>query len=341
MRHFTAIFRSQGPRVATRGLCWLACIGLLTLAEFRVDGESLESPLPTIESNASGDQFLAEVLATLERRPSVATRSRYQARVHDETLMGSGKYWQRGVGNQRVTRWEMQTQVAGQPASYVQVFDGNHLWTDRTLPSGRRVHRLDAGRLQSQLRTAMVNKRLPQNKAPWEPLVAAAAGRGGLAELLADLLRRYTFAPPRAVQLNGLAVYALVGQWRRTELEKLWPDLATAESTANWPRQLPHHVLVLAGKNNLFPYVVEHRRVADAPLAASAVGDRPARDPLVRYELFEVQFAAAMDDSLFEFKPGDVQWSDETTLVLERLRDEEATAAATEAARRDAGTSKL
>jgi len=349
LRRFTAIFRQQNPRVALqspriaiRGLCWLACIGLLTLAEARVDGAPPETPLPSLDTTASGDQFLAEVLATLERRPSVAARLRYQARVHEETLMGSGKYWQRGVGNQRVTRWEMQTQVAGQPASYVQVFDGTHLWTDRTLPSGRTVHRLDVGRLQSRLRTATVNARLPQAKAPWDPLLAEAAGQGGLTELLADLLQRYTFAPPRTVQLNGLAVYALVGQWRRTELEKLWPELATAESTASWPRQLPHHVLLLAGKNNLFPYVIEHRRVADASLAASAVGDRPARDPLVRYELFEVQFAAAMDDSLFEFKPGDVQWSDETTLVLERLHDEQAAAAdaaATEAARRQQATS--
>jgi hypothetical protein len=296
-----------------------------------------ETPLPALGATASGDQFLAEVLATLQRRPSVAARLRHQARLNDEALAGSGKYWQRGVGNGRVTRWEMQTQVSGQAASYVQVFDGNHLWTDRTVSGKRTVHRLDVGRLQSRLRTAAVNARLPQAKAEWEPLVAAATGQGGIAELLADLLRHHAFAPPRSVQLNGLAAYALVGQWRRTELEKLWPELATAEDISSWPRQLPHHVLVLVGKNNLFPYVVEYRRVEDAQLVASAAGDRPARDPLVRYELFEVQFAAAMDDSLFEFKPGDVEWSDETTLVLELLQAQEAAAAATEAKRRERG----
>ena len=336
MPRFTTIVPPQSPRVATRGLCWLACIALVVAAiEAHAQHELPETPLPVLDATATGDQFLAEVLATLERRPSVAARLRHQARLHEDTLMGSGKYWQRGVGNQRVTRWEMQTQLAGQAASYVQVFDGNHLWTDRTLPSGRAVHRLDVGRLQSRLRAAAAGTRGLPAKAQWEPLVAAAAGQGGLTEMLADLLRRYTFAPPRSAQLNGLAVYALVGQWRRTELEKLWPELATAEDMSNWPRQLPHHVLLLVGKNNLFPYVVEHRRVEDAHLATSAPGDRPTRDPLVRYELFEVEFAAALDDSLFEFKPGDVQWTDETTLVLERLRDQDAAATATEAARRD------
>jgi hypothetical protein len=274
------------------------------------------------------------VLATLQRRPSIAARLRHKARLHEIALTGSGKYWQRGVGKQRVTRWEMQTQVAGKTASYVQVFDGNHLWTDRTLPSGRKVHRLDVGRLQSRRRNATVAARSLKTEAEWEPEIAAAEGQGGLAEMLADALRRFTFAPPRATQLNGLAVYALVGQWRRAELEKLWPELISDNDTPTWPRQLPHHVLLLVGQNNLFPYVVEHRRVDDAQLAATAAGNRPTRDPLLRYELYEVQFASAMDDSLFEFKPVDVQWTDETSLVLERLQAQDGAAEATKAASR-------
>ena len=299
--------------------CWLfAAAWILATATSHAQAATLAGTPNTASANARGDQFLAEVLATLQRRPSVAARLRHKSRLHEVALTGSGKYWQRGAGNQRVTRWEMQTQVAGKTASYVQVFDGNHLWTDRTLPSGRKVHRLDVGRLQSRRRIAAVATRSLKTEAQWEPDIAAAEGQGGLAEMLADAMRRFTFAPPRATQLNGLAVYALVGKWRRAELERLWPELANGNDTHTWPRQLPHHVLLLVGQNNLFPYVVEHRRVEDAERAAGATGDRPTRDPLLRYELYEVQFAAAMDDSLFEFKPGDVQWSDETSLVLER-----------------------
>ncbi len=294
--------------------CWLVSWGV-TLAALTTHAQQATPE----NAPAAGDQYLAEVLATLQRRPSVAARLRHQSRLHEVALSGSGKYWQRGTGNQRVTRWEMQTQVAGKTASYLQVFDGNHLWTDRTLPSGRKVHRLDTARLQSRRRIAAASARSLNTEAEWEPELAAVEGQGGLSEMLADALRRFTFAPPRPTQLNGLAVHALVGQWRRAELEKLWPELASGDDSPIWPRQLPHHVLILVGQNNRFPYVVEHRRVEDSQLAASAVGDRPTRDPLLRYELYEVQFAAAMDDSLFEFKPGDVQWSDETSLVLERL----------------------
>ena len=303
---------------AFRWLVFLA--GIAAAVSTHGEPASFSAVSQPVTNPSSGDQFMAEVLATLQRRASVSARLRHQARIFGDTLRGSGKYWQRGVGAQQVTRWEMQTQLADTTASYVQVFDGNHLWTDRTLPSGRKVHRLDVNRLQVRRRTAPAGGKSSSPSPDWAPLLATASGQGGLAEMLADLLRRFTFAPPRAVQLDGLAVYALVGKWRRPELEKLWPELAKAEAPPTWPRQLPHHVLVLVGKSNWFPYVIEHRRAGDAPLATSATGDRPTRDPLLRYEIFEVQFAAALDDTLFQFKPGDVPWSDETSLVLQRLR---------------------
>ena len=267
------------------------------------------------------------MLSTLERQASIAARLRHQSRLHEHTLTGSGRYWQQGTGVQRVSRWEMQTQVAGKTASIVQIYDGNHLWTDRRLPSGREVHRLDVARLHARLRKGGPNRTRSNTSRndSVEKMLAAAEGRGGLAQMLAELLTRFNFDPPRHTQLNGLAVNALVGRWQIPKLEALWPKgkYEPGGDPPSWPEQLPHHVLVLVGKNNLFPYVIEHRRASDAYLAGTVAGLRPTRDPLVRYEIFEVQYAAAMDRRLFEFKPGDVQWTDETALVLERMREQQ------------------
>jgi len=287
-----------------------------------------QSALPratTATPVASGDTLLAEALDTLQRRPSVAARLRHQTHLYEHTLVGSGKYWQRGTAGQRVSRWEMQTQVAGKTASFVQVFDGNHLWTDRRLPSGREVHRLDVARLQMRLGARTPARvRLTASDDRLEALTTAVEGQGGLAQMLADLLGRFTFDPPRPIQLNGAAASALVGHWRKEQLVRLWPELNQTGNDARpeWPEQLPHHVLVIVDQSDLFPYVVEYRRSSDAYLASTAAGQRLVRDPLVRYEIFDVQFAQAMDDRLFEFKPGDVQWTDETALVLERLRQQ-------------------
>ncbi len=293
-------------------LCGLTTLLLIT--------QALASPASaggqSLQPNNTGNQFVAQVLQTLEEHVSIAAKLRHEARLHDQKLVGLGNYWQQRTQDQRVTRWEMQTQIADQTASFVQVYDGNHLWTDRHLPSGRQVHRLDVAWLQARLREE--NRGIATDRR--KQLISAVEGQGGLGQMLADLLRNFDFQPPQPTQLNGLPVNALIGHWRPEQLTQLWPDAAKLddEQPPEWPEQLPHHVLLLVG-SNMFPYVCEHRHVADAPLATQLAGLRPTSDPLLRYEIFEVQFAVAIPPEKFQFIPGDIPWTDETTVVLEKL----------------------
>ena len=143
------------------------------------------------QSTVDGNTYLTEVLAMLERHPTITARLRHQADFGDSELVGSGNYWQgRTPAGQRINRWEMQTQVAGETSSFLQVFDGNYLWTDRRLPSGRTVRRLDVATLHMRLRTRRSHTRGQENL-----LATATLGRGGLPELVADLLtQRLNFA---------------------------------------------------------------------------------------------------------------------------------------------------
>ncbi|QEG36700.1 hypothetical protein [Bythopirellula goksoeyrii] len=308
-----------------RGLTLTASLVWGNLVLAMLAAEAHAAPPDAVEVT-SGDVLLTEVLATMERRANVSARLRHQSRLADETQVGSGHFWQQGAGAQRRTRWEMQTQVAGENASYVQVYDGRYLWTDRHMPSGRQVHRLDVANLSSRLRTSF---RQSANFAERESLIRAAEFRGGISQLLAELLTRYRFDPPRPTQLNGLAVNALLGRWRPEELAIMSSTANAADpDPATWPDQLPHHVLVLVGQSNLFPYVLEFRRASDAYVSETLSGLKPTSDPLVRYEIFEVHFADAIDATVLQFKPGDVDWSDETTLVFEKLSQQQAAAEA-------------
>jgi len=264
----------------------------------------------------SGNEFVARTLHVLEEHVSIAAKFRYEARLHDQKIVGTGNYWQQRTQSDRVTRWEIQTQIGEQTASFVQVYNGNYLWTDRHLPSVRQVHRLDVAWLQARLREESRGGATDKREA-W---IAAVQRRGGLGQMLADLLRNFDFQPPQTTQLNGLPVNALIGHWQPEQLLYHWPDAAKlgSEQTPEWPEQLPHHVLLLVGKNR-FPYVCEHRREADARLATSLAGLRPSADPLLRYEIFETQFAVAIPQEKFQYFPGDIPWTDETTVVLEQL----------------------
>lgn len=278
----------------------------------------------------SGDVFMAEVLAAMERRSNVTAKLRCQTRLSNETLIGAGNFWQLGAGPQRMTRWEMQTQLDDKAASCVQVFDGRYLWTDRHFPSGRQVHRLDVGNLKARLRS---NTAVTATTSGWEDLVNSAEFRGGLSQILADLLRRYQFDSPRPTEVRGFALQALIGHWRPEQFAEL---CSIQGADQPWPAQLPHHVLVMIGRNNLFPYIIEFRRAADADMASNLSGMKPVSDPLTRYEVFEVRFADAIDSTVFQFKPGDVDWSDETSLVYDRVIKQQSTGAAQMALRKDA-----
>jgi hypothetical protein len=272
---------------------------------------------------ASGDAFIAEVLAAMERRTNVTAKLRQQSRLGEQTLLGSGDFWQLGSGPQRTTRWEMNTSLGDQSAAYVQVFDGRYIWTDRNLPSGRQVHRLDVTNLKNRLRASVPQQAVATG---WEQLIREAEFRGGVSQLLAELLTRFQFSPPQSKQLNGFPVEALIGHWRPDQFAELCP---VHNEEQPWPEQLPHHVLVLVSKNSLFPHVIEFRHYDDAALADGLSGlDLTRNAPLVRYELFEVRFADAIDSTIFQFKPGDVDWSDETSLVYDKIMKQRGAAAA-------------
>jgi hypothetical protein len=283
---------------------------------------SLAPSLAQAQGVGSGDAYIAEVLAAMERRTNVSAKLRQQSRLGEQQLLGSGNFWQIGSGPQRTTRWEMNTSLDDQSAAYVQVFDGRYLWTDRNLPSGRHVHRLDVMNLKTRLRATVPPVGSPTG---WETLIREAEFRGGMSQLLAELLTRFHFDPPQAKQLNGFAVEALVGRWRPDQFAELCPIHSEDQP---WPEQLPHHVLVLVSQNSLFPHLIEFRHADDAALAENLSGLELAPDPLVRYELFEVRFADAIDSTIFQFKPGDVDWSDETSLVYDKIIKQRGAAAA-------------
>jgi hypothetical protein len=50
---------------------------------------------------------------------------------------------------------------------------------------------------------------------------------------------------------------------------------------------------------------------------------RPTNLPLLRYEIFEVQTAVAISQETFQYVPGDIEWTDETALVLGQLMEQE------------------
>jgi hypothetical protein len=277
-----------------------------SLAEFQ--------PQPTERlETVSGDDCILRMLSALERRPNLSAKIRQSLHLGDDHIAGSGEYWQQGVGNLRRTSWRLQSLEAEKTTSYEQIYTGKYLWTNRRVGDEPRVTRVDVERVIRELDLHDDDVR-PRSDFTG-PTIALA--RGGLSQLVAELHRSFTFGEPMPARHEDKTVDVMIGRWRPEALERQWPGLAAGGA---WPEHLPHHVLVAAGREDLFPYLIEYRRGAQAALAESAAGLEPAIDPLARYEFFEVRFAVTMPEGAFEFPSNDVTWRVVTARVIERLR---------------------
>jgi hypothetical protein len=272
---------------------------------------------------------------------SVAARLRHQATLPGRPLIyGIGSYWQQGTADELRVRFELQ--IAGQEASVLQVSDSRFLWVERRLPTGRTVTRLKLYQLRSDplLSGSQIGDIQPGN-ASWMTSQTDLIGHsGGLPSLLGAFSESFTFLPPQPMHLSikddsgketsSIPFFAVVGHWRPDRLAKLLPGNLegqgkppTPAAAAMIPARLPQEVLILFGQADLFPYRIEYRQL-ETPIAANQAGAaipyQLSANPMVVLEFADVRFDIPTDINQFNYSPGDAEWTDQTTAVLERLR---------------------
>jgi hypothetical protein len=304
-----------------------------------------------------GDRLLLQAIDRLEQRKSIVARLRHQVSLDGNQFYGVGSYWQQGKGEDLQLRMELQ--MAGQDASLLQASNGRFLWVDRRLPTGRAVTRIDLRAIRAELQSTFGTKSSDDELTiatndwaqPTEPanvnppaadLLLLGAG-GGLRGLLASLAENFAFLPPQAMRLAvgppltaqpmEVPVFAVVGHWKQERLvaiagseesrvESSESEVDVAESI---PERFPQEVLLLVGQADLFPYRVEYRRhetpVAAGGRAATSIY-RLSANPILVLELTEVRFDVPIAAGPFDYAPGSAEWTDQTAVLLERLRSE-------------------
>jgi hypothetical protein len=281
-----------------------------------------------------GDGLLAEAAARLERRTSITARLRHQTAIHGEQLYGIGRYWQQGSADDLRVRMELQL---GPETSLMQISNGRFLWSDRSLPMGRTVTRVDLRQLRSDpvLAAANINDIRP-GQANWSVVQSDfAASCGGIPSMLASLRESFSFYPPQAMRLiipgtNGsdsVPYFAIVGRWKSEKLAALLGHQTTTgnrdpQVPVSTPERLPEEVLLLFGQADLFPYRIEYRRLESLPDGAPmrAPVYQLSNRPTAVLELSDVTFDVLIPPSHFDYVPPNVDWVDHTSAMIEQFR---------------------
>jgi hypothetical protein len=253
-------------------------------------------------------QLLKQARQALARHPSVEAKVRQQIDLFDQQLFGSGRYLQQGTGPEMLMRLELKLQVGGRISSLLQVADGRYLWTDRQILKTHTVSRVDVRQVREELGPDA------RSGAPggW-PLL------GGLGEMLAGIAANFEFEPVQTGELGDVPIYTLVGRLRGEELVRRAKALAGDPEQVkpldpnHLPEQIPGEVLIVLGRDDLFPYLIDYRRAGQS-------GQGSAGRSLLRMQLFEVRIGGPVDLRQFVYQPGGVAVNDQTQAVIERLR---------------------
>lgn len=263
---------------------------------------STGAPLPTAQ------QLLTEAQIALGQHASVEAKVRQQTRLLSQELFGSGRYLQQGTGPEIMLRFELRLHVGDQPATMLQIADGRYLWNERQFGTTRTVQQVEVAQVREQL-----GQHHPALPGRW-PLL------GGLGEMLAGVAASFEFAPVTTGELGDVPIYTLVGQVRVDELNR--QAAQTAADPENFrpldpnhlPEQVPHEVLLVLGRDDLFPYLIDYRRASGAGEGEGSLYS------LLRIQLFEVRINGPVDLRQFVYKPGSVNVTNQTEAVLQQLR---------------------
>lgn len=295
------------------------------------------TPPPLSERRpTSGDRLIESVAVQVAQHASIDAKIRYQAHLFGVDLVGSGVYLQQGRGPRMRMRLELSTQNREGANSLLQVNDGSYLWRERRVGDRRQVDRV----YLRGVRRAWAKKsgRVFGAAAFDSPQVSLAMG--GLPKLTAGLADCFQFSPERLFQLDKTTpALEVIGRWRSEKLVEMLPEqrerilAGGAADLSPLPDHVPHEVAVSVGRDDLFPYVIEYRRVrgdsasgADGAADDVALGGRRGEKgerrtaPTGRIALLqfhEVNLGGAtIPARQFRYYPGDVDPADRTQRFL-------------------------
>jgi hypothetical protein len=262
--------------------------------------------------NQAGGELVTRAALAAGSHDSVSASVRLRAEFYGRPMVGGGVYLQQGRGDALRLRFQLRLQLADATYSAVVICDGRYLWRDEQQPSGRRITRVDMGRVRDLFADSSVGSAPPRPEWLLE---------GGLPALMASLAGRFEFVAPETVSLSGTGspAYVVRGSWRGAEV-KATADTVDGQNIGGkpagsmLPETVPGMVMLVLGREDLFPYLIEFHRQAVESARHTQTGSRP----ILRLELFAVTTGVVLDEANFSYRPGEQEWVDVTDSFLKQ-----------------------
>lgn len=301
----------------------------VVLAHVNAQGQEAD-PQTAAQASVAGDgagdgkALIDRAIFNLESHYSIAAEIRHEVDMFGRQLLGNGHYYEQRAGSRPRVRMELRIPFgdrlggaeiapAERTGALVRVCDGRFLWTYERLLNAGKLRRVDLDIVQRAIEQG--------GGTPEVAGLDGLAGAGGLSKILRGLDRSFHFEVAGKTTLLDTPVWRLCGQWRPELLLELLPDQKEAiqrgrgVDLAKLPSHLPTQVVLLLGEEDLFPYRFEYRR-------RDGVGPHGATEEsreMVTMQLLNVNINAPIEPSLFDYRPGDIEVTDDTDNYLRAL----------------------
>jgi hypothetical protein len=268
----------------------------------------------------NAETILSRAINTMDSWDSFSARIHLSGNLFGEPFVGSGVYFEEAPTRLRHLRLELNIQMRDQPATLLQVCDGQGFWTFRQQGEQRSLTRVDVARVV-QLAAGPPGSAAPGALPGWP-------GLGGFPRLLRALGTAFHFDTIEPGNLQQVAdgdqqshvpVWRIQGTWRPARLAQLVPDQKKnldAGKPIDWakmPGQLPSHAAVFVGQADLIPYRIEYRRVEKKRVFLAFA---PPTTVALALQLSDVSLNAPLDPACFVQHIGDMGSNDGTSDFL-------------------------
>ncbi|MGD9127061.1 MAG: hypothetical protein PVH19_06750 [Planctomycetia bacterium] len=270
----------------------------------------------------SAKDRLDQAVQNIERCNAIQGEITYLTNLLGHQINGKGTYAELRSRRIPYFRLELKIPLDDKMGILAKVCDGRYLWSYCKVLDHEELEQIDMDRVQEALEEKQGNQ--PGSRFPNTPSAFAAIGEGGIANMLRQLKKNFLFDTPTESKLDRMPILRLEGTWSRRNLTKFLPDQkedikqGKTPDLSKLPAHIPDRVVISLGRQNLFPYRIEYLRTDRAKSKNSAAGQ--GGESLMTIYFHNVQFTPEINESYFDYRPGELEPVDKTHDYIKRLK---------------------